>query len=108
MQQAGRYMANFWSYFMNQPSPMHSKTPSMATELLLQYNRVYSMDGIIVFLEILTLLPTLGIDFDMVRSTGPVISKDVRTKVNVVALRKAANVDFNQEMPFVREILTTL
>jgi uroporphyrinogen-III decarboxylase len=31
------------------------------------------MDGIIMFSDILTPLPVLGIDFDVVKGTGPII-----------------------------------
>lgn len=108
MRQAGRYMADFRAYSEKYPFRMRSETPSMATELSLQCHRAYGMDGIIMFSDILTPLPTLGIDFDVVRGTGPVISTDVRTEADVAALRKAADVDFDRELPFVREILTTL
>jgi len=66
------------------------------------------MDGIIMFSDILTPLPTLGIDFDVVRGTGPIISTEVRTEEDVAGLGDADSVDFDRDLPFIREILETL
>jgi uroporphyrinogen decarboxylase len=64
------------------------------------------MDGIIMFSDILTPLPTLGIDFDVVKGTGPVISTQIRTEDHVASL--ADNWNFDETLPFIREILKSL
>merc|ERR1719409_1540938 len=74
MRQAGRYMAAFREYSNKYPFRVRSETPDYAVELSLQCHRAYGMDGIIMFSDILTPLPTLGIDFDVIKGTGPVIS----------------------------------
>lgn len=108
MRQAGRYMAEFRAYSEKYPFRERSETPAMATELSLQCHRAYKMDGIIMFSDILTPLPTLGIDFDVVRGTGPVIRTRVECEADVRALRDEHAVDFDATLPFIRDILGTL
>ncbi|KAL9180919.1 hypothetical protein ACHAXT_009724 [Thalassiosira profunda] len=108
MRQAGRYMAAFRQYSDKYPFRERSETPGMAIELSLQCHRAYGMDGIIMFSDILTPLPTLGIEFDVVKGIGPVISTEVRTEADVAALNDAADVNFDETLPFIRDILGTL
>ena len=106
MRQAGRYMAAFREYSDKYPFRMRSESPSMATELSLQCHRVYGMDGIIMFSDILTPLPVLGIEFDVVKGTGPIITTTVRTEADIAAFSR--DFDFDAKLPFIREILGTL
>ncbi len=108
MRQAGRYMAAFREYSTKYPFRERSETPSMATELSLQCHRAYGMDGIIMFSDILTPLPTLGIDFDVVRGKGPQIYTEVRTEADVAKMADPETVNFDEKLPFIREILSTL
>lgn len=108
MRQAGRYMAAFREYSTKYPFRERSETPSMATELSLQCHRAYGMDGIIMFSDILTPLPTLGIDFDVVRGKGPQIYTEVRTEEDVAKMADPNTVDFDEKLPFIKEILNTL
>ena len=108
MRQAGRYMADFREYSTKFPFRERSETPSMATELSLQCHRAYGMDGIIMFSDILTPLPTLGIDFDVVRGKGPQIYTEVRTEEDVAKMGDPSEIDFDVKLPFIREILGTL
>jgi uroporphyrinogen decarboxylase len=107
--QAGRYMEAFRAYSTKFPFRQRSETPDMAIELSLQCHRKYGMDGIIMFSDILTPLPTLGIDFDVVPGVGPVISTEVGCEADVNALNTVESVDvFDKELPFIREILGKL
>ena len=106
MRQAGRYMAAFREYSDKFPFRERSETPAMAAELSLQCHRAYAMDGIIMFSDILTPLPTLGIDFDVVKGTGPVITTKIETEEDVANLND--DFDFDETLPFIREILETL
>lgn len=108
MRQAGRYMAAFREYSTKYPFRERSETPSMATELSLQCHRAYGMDGIIMFSDILTPLPTLGIDFDVVRGKGPQIYTEVRTEDDVSKMADPETVNFDEKLPFIREILSDL
>jgi uroporphyrinogen decarboxylase len=106
--QAGRYMAAFRGYSTKYAFRQRSETPEMATELSLQCHRKYGMDGIIMFSDILTPLPTLGIDFDVVAGVGPVISTKVESEADVERMGDAESIDFDETLPFIREILGTL
>lgn len=108
MRQAGRYMAEFREYSTKYPFRERSETPSMATELSLQCHRAYGMDGIIMFSDILTPLPTLGIEFDVVRGKGPQIYTEIRTEADVAKLSPVESIDFDKTLPFIREILGNL
>lgn len=105
MRQAGRYMAAFREYSDKIPFRERSETPDYAVELSLQCHRAYGMDGIIMFSDILTPLPTIGIDFDVVKGTGPVISTKIRTEEDVNNL---PSYSFQEKVPFIREILHRL
>jgi len=108
MRQAGRYMADFREYSTKYPFRQRSETPAMATELSLQCHRAYGMDGIIMFSDILTPLPTLGIDFDVIRGTGPIISTEVRNSEDIAKMPDPDTINFDEKLPFIREILSIL
>jgi uroporphyrinogen decarboxylase len=101
-------MAAFREYSDRIPFRERSETPDIAVELSLQCHREYGMDGIIMFSDILTPLPTLGIDFDVVRGLGPVISTGIGNMDDVSKLGNPDDVDFDEKLPFVREILGKL
>ncbi|GAX29491.1 hypothetical protein FisN_16Hh066 [Fistulifera solaris] len=105
MRQAGRYMAAFREYSDKIPFRERSETPDYAVELSLQCHRAYGMDGIIMFSDILTPLPTMGISFDVVKGTGPVITTKIRTEDDV---RQLPSYTFDEKLPFIREILQRL
>jgi uroporphyrinogen decarboxylase len=107
MRQAGRYMGAFREYSDRMPFRKRSETPDVAVELSLQCHRAYGMDGIIMFSDILTPLPVLDIDFDVVKGVGPVIQADVTTEQAVNALPDQPY-DFDGKVPFVKEILQRL
>ena len=108
MRQAGRYMSAFRQYSDKYPFRQRSETPSIAIELSLQCHRAYGMDGIIMFSDILTPLPTLGIEFDVIKGIGPVISTEIRNLDDVMTLKDASQVNFDETLPFIRETLGTL
>ena len=60
------------------PFRERSETASIAIELSLQPWDAFSPDGVIMFSDILTPLPALGIEFDVVKGKGPIISSPVR------------------------------
>ena len=105
MRQAGRYMAAFREFSDKIPFRERSETPDIAVELSLQCHRAYGMDGIIMFSDILTPLPCLGIDFDVVKGVGPVITTDISCQADVEALER---VSFEEKTPFIKEILGRL
>ena len=59
-----------------------------------------------MFSDILTPLPALGIDFDVIKGKGPVIGSPVRSAEDVAALLPMD--DPATKLPFVAETLSTL
>lgn len=55
-----------------------SETAEIAVELSLQPWWAFKPDGVIMFSDILTPLPALGIEFDVVRGKGPMIEMPIR------------------------------
>lgn len=106
MRQAGRYMAEFRKYSEKYPFRQRSETPDIAIELSLQPWRAFQPDGVIMFSDILTPLPALGIEFDMIKGKGPQIANPVRTLEDVRALRSLD--DPGKSLPFIRDILSSL
>lgn len=71
MRQAGRYMKEFRAYSDVHAFRHRSETPEIAIELSLQPYRNFKTDGVIFFSDILTPLPALGIEFDIIKGKGP-------------------------------------
>ena len=107
MRQAGRYMRAFRQYSDTIPFRKRSETPDIAVELSMQCHRAYGMDGIILFSDILTPLPCINIDFDVIKGTGPVITTKIRTEQDVKDLVQQHRT-FDEKVPFIKEILTSL
>lgn len=55
-----------------------SENADIATELSLQPWRAFQPDGVIMFSDILTPLPTIGIEWDIQKGFGPIISTPIR------------------------------
>ena len=67
MRQAGRYMAEFRKYSDKFDFRHRSETAEIAIELSLQPWRAFKPDGVIMFSDILTPLPAIGVEFDVVK-----------------------------------------
>lgn len=106
MRQAGRYMADFRKFSDKIPFRERSETPEIAIELSLQPFRAFQPDGVIMFSDILTPLPALGVDFDVIKGKGPVISNPVRSMDDVKRLMPMD--DPLSKLPFVSETLQAL
>lgn len=106
MRQAGRYMAAFREYSDRIGFRERSETASIAIELSLQPWRAFQTDGVIMFSDILTPLPALGIEFDVIKGKGPRIDNPIDSMEAVRALRPMD--DPLSSLPFVHETLSTL
>lgn len=106
MRQAGRYMAAFREFSDKYPFRMRSETPDIAIELSLQPWHAFKTDGVIFFSDILTPLPAMGIEFDVIKGKGPRIAEPIRSFDQVKGLKPL--VDPDQSLPFVNTILSTL
>lgn len=107
MRQAGRYMAAFRQFSDRQAFRERSESPSIAVELSLQPYRAFGTDAVIMFSDILTPLPALGVDFDVISGSGPVIPDPIRAPYHIDALINAP-FDPKSSLPFISEILSNL
>ncbi|MEM6502382.1 MAG: uroporphyrinogen decarboxylase [Cyanobacteria bacterium P01_C01_bin.89] len=106
MRQAGRYMKIYRDLRTKYPSFRdRSENPDLAIEISLQPYRAFKPDGVIMFSDILTPLPGLGINFEIVESKGPVIENPIRTMDQV---SKLTPFEPDSQFPFIKTILNTL
>ncbi len=106
MRQAGRYMKVYRDLRQKYPSfRERSENPDLAVEISLQPFHAFKPDGVIMFSDILTPLPGIGIPFDILENKGPVFPDPIRTEAQVEALTP---LDPEASLPFIRQILTTL
>jgi uroporphyrinogen decarboxylase len=106
MRQAGRYMKVYRDLRDRYPSFRdRSEKPELAIEISLQPFRAFQPDGVILFSDILTPLPGLGIPFDIVESRGPIIDPPIRSLEQIRQLRPF---DPEESLPFIRQILQAL
>ena len=106
MRQAGRYMKIYRDLRDKHPSfRERSENPDLSYEISMQPFRAFKPDGVILFSDILTPLPGMGIDFDIIESKGPLINAPIREISQIKALRQLSP---QESMPFVGEVLTRL
>lgn len=106
MRQAGRYMKAYRDLRDKYPSfRQRSEIPEVAIEVSLQPWKAFQPDGVILFSDIVTPLPALGIDMDIAEGKGPIIDQPIRTQQQVDNLR---HFEPEESLPFIREILQAL
>ena len=103
MRQAGRYMAAFREFSNKYPFRERSETPEIAIELSLQPWKAYETDGVIMFSDILTPLPGMGIEFDVIKGKGPVIADPIRSKEMIEKLRIIDEEELQNRFGFLSE-----
>ncbi|MFP4124657.1 MAG: uroporphyrinogen decarboxylase [Coleofasciculus sp.] len=105
MRQAGRYMKAYRDLRDKYPSfRERSEIPEIAIEISLQPWKVFRPDGVILFSDILTPLPGVGIPFDIVESKGPIIDPPIRSQAQIDGLHPLEL----EKLTFVGEILQAL
>jgi uroporphyrinogen decarboxylase len=106
MRQAGRYMKVYRDLREKYPSfRERSENPELAIEISMQPFRAFQPDGVILFSDILTPLPGMGIPFDIIESKGPIIDPPIRS---LEQIEKIHPLEPAESLPFIREILQTL
>ena len=106
MRQAGRYMKVYRDLRDKHPSFRdRSEKAELAIEISMQPFRAFQPDGVIMFSDILTPLPGMGIPFDIVESKGPIIDPPIRSLAQIEQLTPLQP---EESLPFIREILQTL
>ena len=79
MRQAGRYMKVYRELRDKYPSFRdRSENPELSYEISMQPFLEFQPDGVILFSDILTPLPGMGIDFAIVESKGPLIQNPIQ------------------------------
>jgi uroporphyrinogen decarboxylase len=106
MRQAGRYMQAYRELRQKYPTfRERSEIPELAAEISLQPFRAFHPDGVIMFSDILTPFPGIGIDFDIIESRGPIIDPPIRSQAQIDALHE---LDPETAMPFIKPILSAI
>ena len=106
MRQAGRYMKVYRDLKQKYPGfRERSENADIAIEISLQPWRAFQPDGVIMFSDILTPLPGIGIDFDIVESKGPLFETPIRTQEQIDRLHP---LNPEKSLPFIKTILQTL
>jgi uroporphyrinogen decarboxylase len=106
MRQAGRYMKAYRDLRDRYPSFRdRSEIPDLAIEISLQPFHAFQPDGVILFSDILTPFPGIGLPFDITEGFGPVIDPPIRTLEQIEQLQ---SLEPEVSLPFIREILQTL
>ncbi|UIE37210.1 uroporphyrinogen decarboxylase [Leptodesmis sichuanensis] len=106
MRQAGRYLKAYRELRQKYPSfQERSETPDLAVEISLQPFHAFKPDGVILFSDILTPLPGIGIPFEIIESQGPILRQPIRSQTQVDAL---IPLEPETTLPFIRQILSTL
>ena len=106
MRQAGRYMKAYRDLREKYPSFRdRSEIPEVAIEVSLQPWKAFQPDGVILFSDIVTPLPGLGIEMDIAEGKGPIIHAPIRTQEQVDNLRPLIP---DESVPFIRTILSAL
>jgi uroporphyrinogen decarboxylase len=106
MRQAGRYMKVYRDLRDRHPGfRERSENPDLSYEISMQPFHAFRPDGVILFSDILTPLPGMGIDFDIVESKGPLIEPAIRTQEQVDGLQP---LNPEASLPFVGEVLSRL
>ena len=105
MRQAGRYQAVYRKLAEKHPSfRERSETPELIVEITLQPFESFRPDGVILFSDILTPLPAVGIPFEIDNEVGPVLEKTIRSKDDMSMMH---DIDLSK-VSFTGEALTTV
>jgi uroporphyrinogen decarboxylase len=103
MRQAGRYLPEYRKVREGTTFLEMCQDVERAVTVSLQPVELVGAEAVIMFQDIFTPIPPLGVDVDF--QPGPVIAEPIRSRAQVDALRE---VDTRESVPFVFEILRTL
>merc|ERR1719409_1010802 len=108
MRQAGRHMAVYRALVDKYPTfRERSEIPEVSYEVSLQPWRAYGVDGVILFSDILTPLPAMGVDFSISEAGGITIDP-IRTREAFKRMSEHGAFDPAKDVPFVGEVLQKL
>ena len=84
MRQAGRYLPEYQRMRREHTFKELMRSPQLAAEATLLPLQRFALDAAIVFADIMSPMPALGVDFDF--DPGPVLAKPIRSRADVDAL----------------------
>lgn len=96
MRQAGRYLPEYRALRAKHDFKALAESPELATEVTLMPIRRFPLDAAIVFADIMSPLPALGVEFDF--DPGPVVAKPIRDEKSLAALRDPARDEIAPEV----------
>lgn len=96
MRQAGRYLPEYRELRKQHRFKALAESPELAAEVTLMPIRRFPLDAAIVFADIMSPLPALGIDFDF--DPGPVVANPIRDEAAIDALREPARAEIAPEV----------
>lgn len=105
MRQAGRYMPEYRALRAGKSMLDCIRTPELAAEITLQPIKAMPLDAAILFNDILTPLPTMGLDLDFVGGVGPVIHNPLTTTADIDRLGVPSTAE---SMPYTAEAIRML
>jgi uroporphyrinogen decarboxylase len=88
MRQAGRYMAEYRALRERYSMLELCRTPELAVTVTLQPIHALGVDAAILFSDLLLPLAPMGLPFDFVSGDGPKVEKPIRSRADVLALRR--------------------
>jgi uroporphyrinogen decarboxylase len=80
-----------------------SEAPEIVLKLSLLPWTEFGTDAVILFSDILTPLPALGVDFDIISGEGPLIRNPIASADDVSRLKSFGNMD--TQVPFIKPAL---
>eukprot|EP00536_Pseudo-nitzschia_multiseries_P009625 jgi/Psemu1/319672/estExt_fgenesh1_pm.C_2730002 len=109
MRQAGRHMQAYRNLLNQYPTfRQRSETPDVSMEISLQPLERYGIDGVILFSDILTPLPAMGINFDITEG-GNIQITPIRTRSELTKrLHQVSKIEFEEKCHFVGSVLKEL
>jgi uroporphyrinogen decarboxylase len=87
MRQAGRSLPEYRAVRERHSFWEVAHTPELCAEVTLQPVRRHGVDAAVMFADIMTPVPAMGLDVELVEGVGPVAARPVRTLDDVEALR---------------------
>lgn len=86
MRQAGRYLPEYRAFREKHSFKALAGSAELATEVTLMPLKRYPLDAAIIFADIMSPMPALGIEFDF--DPGPVVANPIRDAAGVERLRR--------------------
>src|SRR5574342_213135 len=88
MREAGRYLPEYREFRAKHSFKELAGEAELAAEVTLMPLKRYPLDAAIVFADIMSPMPSLGIEFDF--DPGPVVANPIRDRAGVERLRRPA------------------